>query len=474
MALVTVTADFQRADGTPAEGWLYVWPHLDAVYLTPDPTLVTRARDEQPLDETGTATVHVMASDDPEWQAIGPIPYVAKWAVSGSYGEQLIVVPSPGPCRCGNWSTWRTPRVIPTPIPGPEGPPGAASTVPGPAGPPGATGPPGAASTVPGPAGPTGPVSTVPGPTGPTGAQGVPGATGPQGVAGPTGPQGATGAPGASTGTAPYEWKTNTAATDPAHGFIKANTTNPTTYTSLYVSVYDKDGHALLAVNTMDTGDDVVLYEAGQIGTWNRYTTTGPPVLQGTPTEWAIIPVVYAETGPLPFTPAGNTQVVVVTPVRGEPGPTGPQGPQGIQGVPGATGAQGIQGVKGDTGATGSTGSAGAPGATGPAGPGVPAGGATDQVLKKTSATDYATGWATVAAGGSTILSGTATPTAGVGAVGDYYLDTDDRVLYGPKGMVAGPPEYLTNQPTATTNGPGTLGMRYRFLTAGQVVGVRF
>jgi len=39
----------------------------------------------------------------------------------------------------------------------------------------------------------------------------------------------------------------------------------------------------------------------------------------------------------------------------------------------------------------------------------------------------------TASAGGSTILSGTATPTAGTGAVGDYYLDTDDRVLYGPK-----------------------------------------
>src|SRR4029079_4013707 len=36
--------------------------------------------------------------------------------------------------------------------------------------------------------------------------------------------------------------------------------------------------------------------------------------------------------------------------------------------------------------------------------------------------------------GGASILSGTATPTSGTGAVGDYYLDTDDRILYGPKG----------------------------------------
>jgi hypothetical protein len=90
--------------------------------------------------------------------------------------------------------------------------------------------------------------------------------------------------------------------------------------------------------------------------------------------------------------------------VEGPPGETGPQGPQGDPGPTGATGAQGPQGATGSAGtagATGATGAQGPPGATGatgsqgPAGPGVPAGGATDQVLTKTSATDFATAWQT-------------------------------------------------------------------------------
>jgi hypothetical protein len=110
----------------------------------------------------------------------------------------------------------------------------------------------------------------------------------------------------------------------------------------------------------------------------------------------------------------------------GVTGDTGPQGDQGIQGPPG--GAPAWQGewsasvdyanndavsragssfyaagdpaiglappaapwqqiaAKGDTGPTGST---------GPAGPGVSTGGATGQVLTKTSATDFATNWQT-------------------------------------------------------------------------------
>lgn len=66
--------------------------------------------------------------------------------------------------------------------PGPQGPPGAASTVPGPPGPPGADstvpgppGPPGADSKVPGPPGPPGAASTVPGPPGAKGDPGTPG-----------------------------------------------------------------------------------------------------------------------------------------------------------------------------------------------------------------------------------------------------------------------------------------------------------
>jgi len=94
---------------------------------------------------------------------------------------------------------------IPGP-PGPQGPPGADSTVPGPPGPqgqPGPQGPEGDASTVPGPPGATGGQGPM-GPTGPTGpASTVPGPAGPTGPTGSTGPQGPAGATGPAGPTGP-------------------------------------------------------------------------------------------------------------------------------------------------------------------------------------------------------------------------------------------------------------------------------
>lgn len=118
---------------------------------------------------------------------------------------------------------------------------------------------------------------------------------------------------------------------------------------------------------------------------------------------------------------------------QGPEGPVGPQGdsgPQGPAGEVGAAGAQGSQGIQGPAGEDGVAGD------QGPAGPGVPAGGTTGQALVKTSSTDYATEWATPAAGGadpwtSVILgsdfttSGTANAAAGLAftpAAGKRYL----------------------------------------------------
>jgi hypothetical protein len=92
-------------------------------------------------------------------------------------------------------------------------------------------------------------------------------------------------------------------------------------------------------------------------------------VFHGTPIEWATLPVVYAETGPSPFAPNNNSQVLLTTPVRGEAGPAGPTGPQGIQGVAGATGPTGPQGIQGVAGTTGATGPQGPQGIQGPQGP---------------------------------------------------------------------------------------------------------
>jgi len=75
----------------------------------------------------------------------------------------------------------------------------------------------------------------------------------------------------------------------------------------------------------------------------------------------------------------------------GNDGSQGIQGEQGLQGTKGDTGSQGIQGLKGDTGDTGPQ---------GVPGQGVPTGGATNQVLAKTSDTDFDTAWVTPSAGG--------------------------------------------------------------------------
>ena len=81
-------------------------------------------------------------------------------------------------------------------------------------------------------------------------------------------------------------------------------------------------------------------------------------------------------------------------------GPMGATGPQGPKGDTGATGAQGPQGVQGGAGATGAAGVAGA-----------------------------------VGADGKTLLNGAGAPTSSgaMGSAGDFYLDTTNNLLFGPK-----------------------------------------
>lgn len=88
----------------------------------------------------------------------------------------------------------------------------------------------------------------------------------------------------------------------------------------------------------------------------------------------------------------------------GATGPAGPAGATGPAGPAGATGPAGPAGPKGDTGAQGPAGPAGATGPAGPAG-----------------------------ADGTSVLNGTGAPTGTIGHDGDFYLDTQAEVLYGPK-----------------------------------------
>lgn len=83
--------------------------------------------------------------------------------------------------------------------------------------------------------------------------------------------------------------------------------------------------------------------------------------------------------------------------IKGPPGASGVAGPAGATGPAGPAGATGPAGaastVPGPTGPQGPVGPTGPAGANGTNGTGVPAGGATNLVLTKTSATDYATAW---------------------------------------------------------------------------------
>jgi hypothetical protein len=96
--------------------------------------------------------------------------------------------------------------------------------------------------------------------------------------------------------------------------------------------------------------------------------------------------------------------------IRGEKGIAGPKGDKGETG---ATGARGPAGEKGDTGATGATGTSGAAGIQGPAGA---------SGTNGTNGTD-----------GRTLLSGSTNPGAGIGANGDFYINTASDTLFGPK-----------------------------------------
>lgn len=115
----------------------------------------------------------------------------------------------------------------------------------------------------------------------------------------------------------------------------------------------------------------------------------------------------------------------------------GDDGPEGAPGDAGADGASAYAlavagGFVGDQAAWLAS-LVGADGATGADGVGVPVGGTTGQVLNKTSAVDYATGWADVATGGGSSIS---TDFKGDWLVGTTYL-TEDLVVRGGDTYVA-------------------------------------
>ncbi len=157
--------------------------------------------------------------------------------------------------------------------------------------------------------------------------------------------------------------------------------------------------------NKGDKGDK------GDIGSAGPAGTTGPAGPKGDKGDTGA----QGPTGPKGDTGAQGLQGLQgIQGPKGDIGLTGPAGQDGAPGIQGIQGIQGPQGVKGDQGDIGPKGDKGDTGNTGAAGPGVPTGGATGEVLRKTSATDYATEWGSVtpaahatthAIGGSDVLT---------------------------------------------------------------------
>lgn len=110
----------------------------------------------------------------------------------------------------------------------------------------------------------------------------------------------------------------------------------------------------------------------------------------------------------------------------GPAGPQGAQGPQGLQGTPGPAGSTVLSGNGAPTSTTGTNG---------------------DFYLDLTSSLFYgpksAAGWGTgfsmrgangtAGTNGNKIINGTTIPGATDGSIGDYYLNTTNYLLYGPK-----------------------------------------
>jgi hypothetical protein len=171
----------------------------------------------------------------------------------------------------------------------------------------------------------------LPGPAGPAGP------TGPAGPAGPTGPQGDPGpAGGAQSGHVSYTF--NSATTEPIVGSqVRINNASQTAATKLWVSETSVDGMDVsTGLGRVVAGTQIYMQDFDDAAKWVKYSVTVDGVDKGT--YWEFTVVYHSGPATVPF------QKIEFQPI--------------------------------------------APGTVG-----VPPGGTTDQVLIKTSSTDYAVAW---------------------------------------------------------------------------------
>lgn len=147
---------------------------------------------------------------------------------------------------------------------------------------------------------------------------------------------------------------------------------------------------SIIVSNTIQNIDSILTYS----------NTLDSIIINTVATSTYSIDTAYVQNDSL-FIVNGNGNLINVGNVRG------PQGPQGVQGPTGATGAQGPAGPQGATGATGAQGIQGPQGVAGTNG---------------TNGVD-----------GKTILNGTSNPSTALGTTGDFYINTTNNTLFGPK-----------------------------------------
>lgn len=229
------------------------------------------------------------------------------------------------------------------------------------------------------------------GPKGDTGLIGPVGATGPQGIQGLKGDKGDAGATGAQ---GPQGLKGDTGLT----GLAGAD------------GAVGPQGPQGLQGLKGDKGDTGATGPQGLKGDTGATGLQGPQGLKGD-TGFAGPAGADGAVGP-----QGSQGLKGDKGDTGLTGATGLEGPQGLKGDKGDTGAPGPQGLQGPTGLTGAQGPAGPIGLTGPQGP------AGTNGLNGTNGTN-----------GNTVLNGSGAPSAGLGSVGDIYLDTASNNIYGPK-----------------------------------------
>ena len=345
------------------------------------------------------------------WTSGSGVPSVALGAVGDFYWD-VTATAYYGPKSALGWGSATTLK----------GATGATGAV-GPQGPIGLTGAVGAKGST----GATGAVGAQ-GPIGLTGAVGSKGSTGATGAVGPQGPIGLTGAVGAKGSTGA------TGATGPQGpiGLTGAVGAKGSIGATGAVGPQGPIGFTGLQGLKGDTGSVGPIGLTGPAGVQGAVGPQGPAGVNGlnglngntwltgigTPDQaLGVLGDFYFDVGAgVYYGPKTNEGWGSAVVLKGDSGPQGPVGLTGNAGAPGIAGAQGPigftgpQGVKGDTGDLGPiglTGSAGAPGAVGPQGP--------------------------AGVDGKSWYSGNGIPSVGIGSEGDFYLDLQTYMLYGPK-----------------------------------------